>query len=179
MRILQARILEWVAMPSFRRSSQPRNQTQIYCIADGFFTYWTRIVEWVAYPFSRGCYQTRNRTRVSHNAGGFFTSWDAREAHLFSESCLFPLQWGLDHSPWSSGFSLSLQFLHFLEFPLTTNPSFLQSPGIISILYVLFSNYHFSVSWVDQADTGIKSKLKVFEKFSHKRCVFSVEFWYR
>ena len=138
-----------------------------------------RILEWVAIPFSRGCYQTRNRTRVSHNAGGFFTSWDTREAHLFSESCLFPLQWGLDHSPWSSGFSLSLQFLHFLEFPLTTNPSFLQSPGIISILYVLFSNYHFSVSWVDQADTGIKSKLKVFEKFSHKRCVFSVEFWYR
>ena len=34
----QARILEWVAMASFRRSSQPRNQTQIYCIADGFFT---------------------------------------------------------------------------------------------------------------------------------------------
>ena len=38
--ILQARILEWVAMPSSRRSSQPRDRTQvscISCIAGGFF----------------------------------------------------------------------------------------------------------------------------------------------
>ena len=27
--ILQARILEWVAMPSFRGSSQPRDQTRV------------------------------------------------------------------------------------------------------------------------------------------------------
>ena len=32
--ILQARILEWVAMPSFRGSSQPRDRTQVSCIAD-------------------------------------------------------------------------------------------------------------------------------------------------
>ena len=36
--ILQARILEWVAIPSFRGSSQPRDQTQVSCIAGGFFT---------------------------------------------------------------------------------------------------------------------------------------------
>ena len=36
--ILQARILEWVAMPSSRGSSQPRDRTQVSCIADGFFT---------------------------------------------------------------------------------------------------------------------------------------------
>ena len=30
--ILQARVLEWVAMPSSRGSSQPRNQTSIFCI---------------------------------------------------------------------------------------------------------------------------------------------------
>ena len=35
MRILQARILEWVALPSSRGSSQPRDQTQISCIAGG------------------------------------------------------------------------------------------------------------------------------------------------
>ena len=34
--ILQAKILEWVAMPS-RGSSQPRDQTQVFCIAGGFF----------------------------------------------------------------------------------------------------------------------------------------------
>ena len=36
--ILQARILEWVAVPFFRGSSQPRDRTQVYCIAGGFFT---------------------------------------------------------------------------------------------------------------------------------------------
>ena len=36
--ISQARILEWVAMPSPRGSSQPRDQTQVSCIACGFFT---------------------------------------------------------------------------------------------------------------------------------------------
>ena len=36
--ILQARILEWVAIPFSRGSSQPRDQTQVSCIAGGFFT---------------------------------------------------------------------------------------------------------------------------------------------
>ena len=39
--ILQARILEWVAFPFSRGSSQPRDQTQVYPIAGGFFTSWT------------------------------------------------------------------------------------------------------------------------------------------
>ena len=36
--ILQARILEWFAMPSSRGSFQPRDQTQVSQIAGGFFT---------------------------------------------------------------------------------------------------------------------------------------------
>ena len=36
--ILQARILEWVAFPFFRGSSQPRNQTQVSLTAGRFFT---------------------------------------------------------------------------------------------------------------------------------------------
>ena len=39
--ILQARILEWVAMTSSRGSSQPRDWTQVSCIAGRFFTIWT------------------------------------------------------------------------------------------------------------------------------------------
>ena len=38
--IFQARIPEWVAVPFSRRSSQPRGQTQVSCIAGGFFTSW-------------------------------------------------------------------------------------------------------------------------------------------
>ena len=38
--ILQAVILEWVAFPFSRGSSQPRNQTQVSRIAGGFFISW-------------------------------------------------------------------------------------------------------------------------------------------
>ena len=37
-RILQARILEWVAISFSRGSSQPRDRSQISCVAGGFFT---------------------------------------------------------------------------------------------------------------------------------------------
>ena len=40
-RILQARVLEWVAMPFSRGSSWPRDQTQVSCIAGRFSTIWT------------------------------------------------------------------------------------------------------------------------------------------
>ena len=35
-----ARVLEWVAMPFSRESSQTRDRTQLSCIAGGFFTIW-------------------------------------------------------------------------------------------------------------------------------------------
>ena len=36
--ILQARILEWVAIPFSRGSSQPRDRTRVSCITSRFFT---------------------------------------------------------------------------------------------------------------------------------------------
>ena len=39
--ILQARILEWVAISFSRASSQPRDQTQVSCIAGRHFNLWT------------------------------------------------------------------------------------------------------------------------------------------
>ena len=38
--ILQARILEWVAIPFSRGSSWPRDQTQVFHISGRFFTIW-------------------------------------------------------------------------------------------------------------------------------------------
>jgi len=38
--IFQARILEWVAFPFSRGSSQPRDRTHVSHIAGGFFTSW-------------------------------------------------------------------------------------------------------------------------------------------
>ena len=38
--VLQARILVWAAFSFSRASSQPRDWTQVSCIASGFFTSW-------------------------------------------------------------------------------------------------------------------------------------------
>ena len=82
--ILQDRILERVAFPFSRGSSQPRDRTQVSRTAGRFFTVWaTREAqqhEWVAYPFLSGSSQPRNRAGVSCIAGGFFTNWAIREA---------------------------------------------------------------------------------------------------
>ena len=69
--ILQARILEWVAVP-FSRA-----QTQVYC---GQILYHLsrqgsrKTLEWVACPSSSGSSQPRNRAGVPCMAGGSFTS---------------------------------------------------------------------------------------------------------
>ena len=56
MGILQARRLEWVAMPSSRGSSRPRDQTQSFmssALADGLFT---TTAMWEAFPLKVYCY---------------------------------------------------------------------------------------------------------------------------
>ena len=75
---LQARILEWVAIPFSRGSSWPRDWIWVSCIAGRFFTIWAimeapRIQEWVVIPFFRGSSQPRDQTWLSHVAGRFFT----------------------------------------------------------------------------------------------------------
>ena len=43
--ILQARILEWVAIPFSRGPSQPRDRAQVSCMVGRFFTSWaTRVI---------------------------------------------------------------------------------------------------------------------------------------
>ena len=73
-RILQPRILEWVAVAFSRGSSQPRNQTQVSRVVDGFFT-----TEPPGRPKntevgSLSLLQLTFPTQESCIAGGFFTS---------------------------------------------------------------------------------------------------------
>ena len=77
--ILQARILEWVAFPFCRGSSQLRDQTQVSLGCRQIIYQLNhkgspKILEWVAYPFSRGSSWPRNHTRVSCIAGRVFTN---------------------------------------------------------------------------------------------------------
>ena len=92
-RILQARILEWVAFPFSRGSSQPRDQTQVSFTlqADSLLAEpqgRPRKLEWVAYPFSSGSSQPRNQIGVSYIAGGFFTNWAISCKSLHSPACV-------------------------------------------------------------------------------------------
>ena len=47
--IFQAGILEWVAIPFSRGSFQPRDQTQVSCTPDRFFTVWAMSITSVSY----------------------------------------------------------------------------------------------------------------------------------
>ena len=58
MGFFQARILEWLAIPSARESSWPRDQTCISCIAGGFFT---------SEPLGKPVLQSMGSQRVGHD----------------------------------------------------------------------------------------------------------------
>ena len=84
--ILQARILEWVAMPSSRdleakgsNPGLPQCRQILYCLSHQG----SPILEWVAKPSSKGSSQPRDRTQVSCIAGGFFTIWATRQVHEY------------------------------------------------------------------------------------------------
>ena len=76
--IFQARILEWVAFPFSKGSSQPRDQTEVSCIVGGFFT--SRATREAQEYWEYRSSQPGNRTGVSCIAGGCFTNWAIREA---------------------------------------------------------------------------------------------------
>ena len=68
--LLHARILEWVAFSFSRGSCQPRDRTQVSCIAGGFFTSWgagIAILRWWGSKMlylghrGRGCVSSRWR----------------------------------------------------------------------------------------------------------------------
>ena len=78
MEFSRPRILVWVAFPFSRGSSQPRDQTQVSCIAGGFFYQLShkgspRILEWIAYSFSKGSSWPTDWTGVTCTAGKLFT----------------------------------------------------------------------------------------------------------
>ena len=70
-RILQARTLEWVAIPFSRGSSRPRDWTWVSCIAGRFFTVW-----------------------VTREALVVFLQWLRRALHI--KLCWISLCFGLD-----------------------------------------------------------------------------------
>ena len=81
MEILQARILEWVAIllqgifpTEGSNPGLPHCWQILYQLSHRRSP---RILEWVAYPFSSRSSWPRDRTRISCIEGRFFTSWTA------------------------------------------------------------------------------------------------------
>ena len=89
--ILQARILEWVAIPFSRGSSQPKDQTQVSCIAGGFFTNWAtreyKAEKWV-FKENHHINCTKEERKIFHcrRPPGNCVSW---EYQSFASSSLF------------------------------------------------------------------------------------------
>ena len=99
--ILQARILEWVAVPFPQgifpiqglNSGLPHFRRILYQLSHQGSP---RILEWVAYPLSSGSFQPRNWTRVSCTAGGFFTNWAMRKSlHLLYPFICWWMNWDI------------------------------------------------------------------------------------
>ena len=128
--ILQARILEWVAFPFSRGSSQPRVWIQVSHIAGGFFTRWATNIKYPInmkrYPFiwKRGNINNISVFLATHFQLGFPDISILLVPPLSGQLILFTLEvnkiWNLwlmaskfTTSSWKGGF---LSFLIFFSY---------------------------------------------------------------
>ena len=81
---VQARLLEWVAIPFSRGSSWPRDWTQVSCLAGRFFTNWARREA-----------QTKNRKVTSDSLWphGLYGAWNSPSQNTGLGNLL--LLWGI------------------------------------------------------------------------------------
>ena len=79
-------MLEWVAFPFSRGSSQPRDQIQVSCIAGGFFTDWATRKAF-GFTISSGCHSLWRlpvlcKTHINQNLYGFLLSVEFYLSHV-------------------------------------------------------------------------------------------------
>ena len=122
--ILQARILEWVAFPFSRRSSQPRDRTQVSRIAGEFFTSWATSIQ---------CSSWYNRhLNYIHPFLSSLVHWFPRCLCSILPS-LNNVQFTLIHGPNIPGFYQYYSLLHHTLF-FTTRHIHSWSPSCITAL---------------------------------------------
>ena len=91
------RILEWVAFPFASRSSQPRNQTRVSCIAGGFFTSLATmealVITFTALnPYHEPSWETRKQPgRTGHGTTDCFQIGKGLHKDCILSPCLFNL----------------------------------------------------------------------------------------
>ena len=122
--ILQARILGWVAVPFSRGSSQPRDWTQVSCIAGRFFIVWA--TRWMLVDASRSYLPSIPVLRLPL-PGRFYPSsafFEGTQSYLFLCPWLKPASLKFLLSMWAklpgslrgSGSNMGLAFLFYMNF---------------------------------------------------------------
>ena len=100
--ILQTRILEWVAFPFLRGSSQPRDRTQVSHTAGRFFTSWATREAWlkgwqVKFILQRNSWTSEKKTRR-------WVWWKWEEKNMKCGMTEIN-EWWDDRNQWVTGFS--------------------------------------------------------------------------
>ena len=150
--ILQARMLDWVALPFSgdipNPGTEPRSPTSQ---PDSLPVEPQRKPknEWVAYPFSSRSSQPRNLTGVSCIAGGFFTNWAIREATFCYSQSVISILFKFIPLPliWAHCGSI---FLASLPVPLSMRMGQYLSHMVLKFLHLVLSIWPF-LDWIKQA----------------------------
>ena len=119
-RILQARILEWVAIPFFRRSSQPRDWSWVSCIADRFFFLPSEP------PGRPGMLRFLGSQRVGHNRAieMNWTEPPRNRRHVVGKwKCKSLSHVQLFATPWTMQSILKARILEWVAFPFSRESS--------------------------------------------------------
>ena len=128
--ILQARILEWAAIPFFSRSSQPRDWTQVFCVVGQVLYIWAYI--------TIGCYQNQEiaigtilLARLQTLLAYLFWVFNHQKVLDFAKCCFcVPIEMII----WFSSPSLLIWRVTFIDFPMWNHD--FTSLWCIIILYI-------------------------------------------
>ena len=99
--ILQARILEWIAIPYSRASSWPRGRTRVSCIAGRFFTAW--VTREVLFPDSS--YRILERNVNTPFLYMYIYIWGRGYPYYWNLRLSLPKPYGLRKIKWKRGAS--------------------------------------------------------------------------
>ena len=140
MGILQARILEGVAMPSSRRSFQPRDWSQVSCIAGGLFTTW-------ATREACGCIQVFQNCDETHMTKVTISKWTIQLPLVYLHTLVY-LQYAKfimvqPHLYFQNNFlsPCSITFPVKQSLPITCSPQHLQICFLFPWIYLFWTSH--------------------------------------
>ena len=152
--ILQARILEWAAMPSSRASSWPRDRTHISFIAGGFFTHQDTWKAPHMEVFTANTLKTIQTKGCSGQVSNCITKAIVQFSSVQELSCVW-----LFETPWTAACQASLSIANFqsslrllsVESVMPSNHLILcrplLRPSIFTSLRVFLNESVFPIRW--------------------------------